>query len=82
MEGVRVFVRVRPPLSEDVLFDTAVVASGDEVQLSDGKRSAACRYERVFPETAAQSHVFDAVRPRKWPCVCMRAVSREGLSIP
>lgn len=63
-EGIHVYVRVRPPISDDLNYDTAVHASGNStVNLSDRKHDVTCDYEHVFPETATQTDVFDTVQP-------------------
>ena len=47
-EGIRVFVRVRPPVSEDINHDTAVFVSGSTVSVTDAKRDISCSYGTPF----------------------------------
>ena len=54
-EGIHVYVRVRPPISDDLNYSTAVHASSSTtINLSDKKHDVTCEYENVFPETATQ----------------------------
>ncbi len=63
-EGIHVFVRLRPPISDDINFDTAVFANNnDTISLTDKKRSVTCQYEHVFPETSTQDDIFENVQP-------------------
>ena len=62
-EGIHVFVRVRPPISDDLEHDAAVIVSGNMISLSDNKHDVSCSYEHVFPETSSQQEVFEYIQP-------------------
>jgi len=64
-EGIHVFVRVRPPISDDINYEPATsVDNGDTtITLVDEKHNITCSYEHVFRETASQDDVFERVVP-------------------
>lgn len=64
-EGIHVFVRVRPPISDDISYEPALsVDDGDTtIQLVDDKHNISCSYEHVFRETATQDDVFSRMVP-------------------
>ena len=62
-EGIHVFVRVRPPISDDLEHENAVVVGGNVVSLSDEKHDVSCTYEHVFPESSSQQEVFEYIQP-------------------
>lgn len=63
-EKLKVFVRVRPPISKEIKKDTAVVVTGKEsVSLSLEKQEIQCSYDHVFNELSTQDSVFERVKP-------------------
>jgi len=63
-EGLKVFVRVRPPISTEVKLGNAVTASGGcNINVSSDKTQVKCSYDRVFDENCQQSDVFNSVKP-------------------
>jgi hypothetical protein len=63
-EGIKVFVRVRPPIFKEVQYANAVTASGGtSVTVHAERVDVQCTYDKVFDETAGQSRVFKSVRP-------------------
>ena len=62
-EGIRVLVRVRPPIEKEALEDTAVHSSGQSITVRSDKSVLTCAYDSVFNEVCSNADVFDYVRP-------------------
>ena len=68
-EGVRVYVRVRPPTETEVLQEDGVaiqtaVQEGEEIVIIQNKdHTIRCQYDGVFDEKASQSEVFEVIKP-------------------
>jgi hypothetical protein len=63
-EGLKVMVRVRPPISTEVKLKNVVLASGGQsVNIQNGKTDITCAYDRVFSENCEQSEVFEVMKP-------------------
>jgi hypothetical protein len=62
-EALKVFVRVRPPISAEVSVPNAVLTSREGVNVSSAKANVQCSYDMVFGETSEQSDVFSNVKP-------------------
>lgn len=63
-EGLKVLVRVRPPISKEIKHATAVGVRGNcQVFVESEKHSINCSYDHVFHELADQSDVFEKIRP-------------------
>lgn len=63
-EGLRVFVRVRPPISKEIKKDTAVfVTGGQSISLNSEKQEVQCTYDHVFNELSTQEYIFSKIRP-------------------
>lgn len=67
VEGVRVFVRVRPPLDREVLQEggVAVTTPNDGASvIIDGKdHTVKCHFDRVFGDSCSQADVFEEIKP-------------------
>jgi hypothetical protein len=67
LEGVKVFLRVRPPNDKEVLHrgGLAVTASSAEGSIAiEGKEhTVRCTYDVVFDHESAQSEVFERIKP-------------------
>ena len=63
-ESLRVFVRVRPPISKEIDKETAVHVSGTQsITLTAEKNDISCSYDFVFNELSTQDQVFERVKP-------------------
>lgn len=63
-EAIKVFVRVRPPISNEVTEDNAVSATSEtSVKLASSKHNLTCTYNHVFSDLTTQEEVFEEVRP-------------------
>ena len=63
-EGMKVFVRVRPPISREVEYPTAVtVLGGHNIHIRTEKVQASCSYDNVFDEISDQTSVFERIKP-------------------
>lgn len=63
-EGLKVFVRVRPPISDEIHLNTAVsVASSRSIHVNSDKSDVNCSYDHVFNEVSNQAEIFSKVRP-------------------
>ena len=63
-ESLRVFIRVRPPISKEVDKETVVhVAGNQSITLSAEKNEISCSYDYVFNESSSQDQVFEKVKP-------------------
>jgi hypothetical protein len=63
-EVIKVFVRVRPPLSNEVQYGTAVeVASDGSILVKSDKHDIKCSYNHVFADTSEQNEVFASIQP-------------------
>ena len=63
-EGIQVFVRVRPPIWNEVHEQNAVHTSGDTtIAVRHDKFDVQCSYSKVFDEVTDQTRVFKSVRP-------------------
>ena len=67
MEGVRVFVRVRPPSEKEVVHNAGLaVITGDDMDtiVIEGKdHSVRCQYDGVFDDVSTQEDVFEMIKP-------------------
>jgi len=43
-EGIHVYVRVRPPISDDISYENAVYVGNNTISLSDNKHNVSCSY--------------------------------------
>lgn len=63
-ESMRVLVRIRPPIYQEVQEKTAVHVTGqNSVSLHSERHDVKCSYHRVFDETSSQDHLFGEVMP-------------------
>jgi hypothetical protein len=74
-EGMKVFVRVRPPISREIDYTYATsVHSNSKISVStanngasagtsDRSQTSTCVYDRVFNEVCQQSEVFESIKP-------------------
>lgn len=62
-ESIRVFVRVRPPISSELAKEAVVVEGGNRVLLKYDRYDLSCEYDKVFDKTAKQDSVFGHVAP-------------------
>lgn len=62
-EALKVFVRVRPPISSEIKVKNAVISSGNGISVNTEKSSVSCSYDRVFGDVSEQSEVFESIRP-------------------
>ena len=63
-EGIQVFVRVRPPIWNEVHEQNAVHTSGETtIAVRHDKFDVQCAYTKVFDEVTDQTRVFKSVRP-------------------
>ena len=63
-ESLRVFVRVRPPISKEIEKETAVHVSGNQsIVLTAEKTDISCSYDFVFNELSTQDQVFERIKP-------------------
>ena len=63
-ESLRVFVRVRPPISKEIDKETAVHVGGTQsITLTAEKNDISCSYDFVFNELSTQDQVFERVKP-------------------
>ena len=61
-EALKVFVRVRPPISSEIKVKNAVISSGN-VSVNSVKNNVSCSYDRVSSDVSEQSEVFESIRP-------------------
>ncbi len=48
-EGIHVYIRVRPPISNEIDYETAIKADGmNSISVVDKKYNISCDYEKVF----------------------------------
>ena len=62
-EALKVYVRVRPPISSEISIRNAVITSGNGISVNSDKSNVSCTYDRVFGDVSEQSEVFEAIRP-------------------
>lgn len=63
-EGLKVFIRVRPPISKEVKHSNAVTVAGTkEISVHSEKHNVNCNYDHIFDELCEQQDVFDRVQP-------------------
>eukprot|EP01036_Dinobryon_divergens_P041888 gene41888-55573_t len=63
-EVIKVFVRVRPPISNEVDEAVAVNVTGvNSVQVKSDRYDVTCHYDHVFNEIAEQESVFEKIQP-------------------
>ena len=63
-QAIKVFVRVRPPISNEVTEENAInTPSNTSIKLSSSKHNLTCAYNHVFADTTTQDEVFEEVRP-------------------
>lgn len=63
-ESIKVFVRVRPPISNEVTLENAVTTtSTTSIKLSSDRHNLTCSYHRVFSDLTTQEEVFEEVKP-------------------
>ena len=63
-EGLKVFVRVRPPISTEVKLGNAVITSGgSNISVTADKTQVKCSYDHVFNENCEQTDIFNSVKP-------------------
>lgn len=69
-EGVKVYVRVRPPNAHEVIEDeglavtTAAEEGGHQTVIIQNKdHCVRCHYDGVFDEHSCQSDVFEVIKP-------------------
>lgn len=62
-EGLKVFIRVRPPILQEVALTNAVSASGNHISVCGDKHDVNCTYDKVFNELTDQTSVFHHVQP-------------------
>ena len=63
-EGLRVLVRVRPTIGEEVSLDQAVScpAGADTVRVRTDKHEITCGFDGVLAPTASQTEVYSRVK--------------------
>ena len=64
-EGLKVFVRVRPPIYKEVKRDTAIHISenGQHISLNADNKEVRCSYDCVFNEVSEQEQIFEKMEP-------------------
>ena len=63
-EVIKVFVRVRPPISQEVQYDNCIrTPSSTSITLLTEKHDVKCAYDRVFSELDGQDTVFEEIKP-------------------
>ena len=63
-EVLQVFIRVRPPILEEVDLDTVVHVVGDtSISVRSDKHDITCNYDHIFGEISEQESVFDHLKP-------------------
>lgn len=63
-EGLKVFVRVRPPIYKEVKKDTAIHVSGAQgITLNADSKEVRCSYDYVFNEISEQEQIFEKMEP-------------------
>lgn len=63
-EAIKVFVRVRPPISNEATLENAItVPSSASIKLSSERHNLTCSYDHVFSELADQNDVFQEIQP-------------------
>lgn len=63
--GVQVFVRVRPMLARELVFDNAVDANGNYIKLFNDEQEFTSSYDHVFPEFTSQEQVYERIRGKR-----------------
>lgn len=63
-ESIQVFVRVRPPIANEIDIENAVHVneSGQSIHVQSEKHEVTCHYDYIFDEISEQEHVFDRVQ--------------------
>lgn len=63
-KALQVYIRVRPPIYQEVKEDTAVtVPNNNTVVLNSDKGEITCSYDNVFNEITEQEDIFNKVKP-------------------
>lgn len=63
-EGLKVFIRVRPPIYQEVNLTNAVSVGGSSaVSVNSEKHDVSCSYDHVFNEISSQRDVFEKIEP-------------------
>jgi hypothetical protein len=63
-QAIRVYIRVRPPISKEVQHKVAVqVFGGQGVQVNAENKEISCNFDKVFGETTSQEEVFQQIKP-------------------
>ena len=63
-EGLKVLVRVRPPIAKEVKHASAVSVRGNrEISVDSEKHNLTCSYDYIFDEVSEQQVVFEKVQP-------------------
>jgi hypothetical protein len=63
-QAIKVFVRVRPPISNEVSEENAITTPSDtSIKLTSAKHNITCSYNHVFSDLTTQEEVFQQVQP-------------------
>jgi hypothetical protein len=63
-EGLKVFVRVRPPIYKEVKKETALhINGGQHITLAADNKEVRCSYDHVFNEVTEQEEIFEQLEP-------------------
>jgi kinesin family protein C2/C3 len=63
-ESIKVFVRVRPPIMDEISENAAVhVSNRNNITLYSEKHNFSCGFDCVFDETSSQAEIFQEVKP-------------------
>jgi hypothetical protein len=64
-EAMRVFVRVRPPISKEIDYAMAAQVHPNKrsISIKSERGTSTCAYDRVFDEVTSQADVFENIKP-------------------
>ena len=64
-EAFKVFVRIRPPLGEEITQPQAIEATGhNTLKLLTDKHEVKCSYDKVLTENVSQAEIYEEIAPR------------------
>lgn len=63
-ESIKVFLRIRPPISKEVQHETAISPMGlSSINIVSENKECNYNYDQVFGEITAQEDIFEKVKP-------------------